>query len=202
MTRTTTNLKRAVLELGINVPIYRTESGPNGIITLYCYGGTRYEWDPQDNRDPERAVNGDSKSPDRGLPEDPPVTKDGDHTGADVVDRRHQSSDSPRHCPGLRAVPGTGAASSTGAAPPDNPDDPQPCNSGASPELPKSNHAPCDLTEIPHVGPVTAAELHTAGIHTFQDLAAATDRQLLALNNVTTVTLQYIRTFLTERSNP
>jgi predicted flap endonuclease-1-like 5' DNA nuclease len=154
MTRTTTNLKRAVLELGINVPIYRTESGPNGIITLYCYGGTRYEWDPQDNRDPERAVNGDSKSPDRGLPEDPPVTKDGDHTGADVVDRRHQSSD------------------------------------------------PDDLTQIPHVGPVTAAELHTAGIHTFQDLAAATDRQLLALNNVTTVTLQYIRTFLTERSNP
>ena len=137
MTRTTSNLKRAVLELGINVPVYRTESGPNGVIILYCYGGTRHEWDPEDNTDPERAV-----------------ASNGDKDGADVADRRHHTGE------------------------------------------------PDDLTQIPHVGPVTARELHNAGFHTFQDLNAATDAQLSALNNVTTVTLTYIRTFLTERNIP
>jgi predicted flap endonuclease-1-like 5' DNA nuclease len=130
------NTKRAVLELGINVPIYRTEAGPNGVVILYAYGGTRYEWDPGHAQDPERTVaTGDSKGPDRGLPEDPPVTK-------------HD-----------------------------------------------------DLTAIPHVGPATARDLHRAGLHTFQDLHHATDQQLLSLNNVTTLTLQYIRNWLSSNHN-
>ena len=123
-------LKRAVLELGIDVPIYRTESGPNGVVILYAYGGTRYEWDPGRARDPERAVAAPS-------PPSPPKVERGGPGGGEV-----------------------------------------------------------DLTVIPHIGPATARELHNAGYHTFQDLADATDPQLLKLNNVTTVTLQYIRQWL------
>jgi len=41
-----TLLQRAVAELGIDVPIYRTEAGPNGTITLYCYGGMIRQWQP------------------------------------------------------------------------------------------------------------------------------------------------------------
>lgn len=39
-------LQRAVLELGIDVPVYRTEAGPNGTLTLYLYGGSVAVWQP------------------------------------------------------------------------------------------------------------------------------------------------------------
>ena len=68
MTPVPTLLQRAVLELGVDVPVYRTEAGPGGTVTLYLYGGRVTIWQPPaDLTDPEMA-------PSPPAPEDPVAT--------------------------------------------------------------------------------------------------------------------------------
>ena len=68
MTPVPSLLQRAVLELGVDVPVYRTQAAPGGTITLYCYGGVIRTWQPPaDLTDPEMA-------PSPPAPEDPVAT--------------------------------------------------------------------------------------------------------------------------------
>lgn len=50
-----------------------------------------------------------------------------------------------------------------------------------------------DFTIISGIGPQTAAALHAAGIHTFEQLRAAPDQVLLAIHKLTRSTVSKIR---------
>lgn len=44
--------QRAVLELGIDVPVMRADAGPAGTVTLYLYGGRIVVWEPAQGDSP------------------------------------------------------------------------------------------------------------------------------------------------------
>jgi len=44
--------QRAVLELGIDVPVMRADAGPAGTVTLYLYGGRIVVWEPEEAQAP------------------------------------------------------------------------------------------------------------------------------------------------------
>jgi len=48
--------QRAVLELGIDVPVMRADAGPAGTVTLYLYGGRVVVWEPAAGDSPSGEV--------------------------------------------------------------------------------------------------------------------------------------------------
>lgn len=53
----TPTLKQIATALGIDTPIYRTQTAPNGTVTVYCYGGQVQTYEPP--RTAQKAVRDD-----------------------------------------------------------------------------------------------------------------------------------------------
>jgi hypothetical protein len=167
-------VQQAARDLNIDVPVMRTESTEDGSLRLYLYGGRTVTWTPP-------------------LFNQAPVADpaDVDGAGADAAEGLVDPAPNPsppspnpgegRRSPDGDVVPVSGEGSRGGKS----------VGAGV-PTAPPTD----DLTAIPGVGPTIANALNTAGYHTFADLRAATNQQLLQIPHLNTHNLTQLLDFL------